>query len=158
VRARRAALCTLVLLAAGVLAGCAAHQRTPLAPGDLPPLLPVAASAYDYVAGPPAVAVVPAGEEQGHWVHALAMPSVGENGQPGDLVTARYYQGKQALGAPLVIVLPIWGVHAYPSETIASNLREHGGAAVNVLELLGDRRLFDWEAMGSVVFRSHRHS
>jgi dienelactone hydrolase len=150
VRARRAALCTLVLLAAGVLAGCAAHQRTPLAPGDLPPLLPVAAGAYDYVAGPPAVAVVPAGEEQGHWVHALAMPSVGENGQPGDLVTARYYQGKQALGAPLVIVLPIWGVHAYPSETIASNLREHGGAAVNVLEVLGDRRLFDWEAMGSV--------
>jgi hypothetical protein len=58
VRARRAAPCTLVLLAAGVLAGCAAHQRTPLAPGDLPPLLPVAASAYDYVAGPPAVAVV----------------------------------------------------------------------------------------------------
>ena len=90
------------------------------------------------------------GEEPDYWIRSFAMPSVGENGQPGNLVTARYYQGKRARGRPLVIVLPIWGFHDYPSETIARGLRERSGGAINVLQVLADQPVFDWQAISDV--------
>ena len=151
--APRAAAVGATLMVAGLLAGCAARDHTPFEPGyeRAPPLLTVAASPFDYVAGRPDATIPIDGEEPDYWIRSFAMPSVGENGQPGDLVTARYYQGKRARGGPLVIVLPIWGIHEYPSETIAKGVRERGGGAVNVLQILGEEPLFDWQAMGDVT-------
>jgi dienelactone hydrolase len=65
-------------------------------------------------------------------------------------VTARYYQSQRSPAAPLVIVLPIWGIHDYPSESLARDLRERSGGTVNVLQILGEQPLFDWRAISSV--------
>ena len=47
-------------------------------------------------------------------------------------------------------MLPIWGIHDYPSNTISAGLRERGAGAVNVLQILGERPLFDWPALADV--------
>ena len=79
----------------------------------------------------------------------LELPSVGENGQPGNLVTARYYEGKRSGAKPLVIVLPIWGIHDYPSNDHLGRPAESAApATINVLQILGERPLFDWQAIG----------
>ena len=85
------------------------------------------------------------------------MPSVGVNGQPGNLVTARYYQGQRAQPGPLVIVLPIWGIHEYPSDTIAAGLRERGDGRANVLQILGEQPLFDFQAISDVSSEAAFH-
>ncbi len=93
-------------------------------------------------------------EEGAYRVESLAFPSVGENGQDGNLVTARYYEGKGGGAKPLVIVVPIWGISAYPSNTISAGLREHSAGAINVLQILGKDPLFDWDAFANA--RSER--
>jgi dienelactone hydrolase len=150
--ARHAAGAASKLVVAGLLTSCAARDHTPFRPGDevAPPLLRVAASEFDYLASAPHPTDRLDGEEPDYWVRSLAMPSVGVNGQPGNLVTARYYHGKRAGSSPLVIVLPIWGLHDYPSETIARGLRGRSGGAINVLQILGDQPLFDWQAISDV--------
>ena len=149
---RRAAGAAATLALAGLLAGCAAHDHTPFRPGyqpAAPPLLRIAGGPYDYLASPPEPRAPLAGEEPDYWIRSIVIPSVGGNGQDSDLVTARYYQGKRPGAAPLVIVLPIWGVHSYPSETIARDLRARSGGTINVLQVLGEQPLFDWAAIGS---------
>ena len=47
-----------------------------------------------------------------------------------------------------MIVLPVWGVSAYPSETIAASLRNQSEGAINVLQVHGAQTLFDWGALG----------
>jgi dienelactone hydrolase len=39
--------------------------------------------------------------------------------------------------------LPIWGVHTLPSNELAQEITEGGGGAVNVLQIHGDKMLFD---------------
>jgi dienelactone hydrolase len=90
------------------------------------------------------------GEERNYRVRVLAIPSSGSNGQPGNLVTARYYEAKRGAARPLVIVLPIWGIHDYPSETLARDLRDRSGGTVDVLLMLGERPLFDWSEFGGI--------
>ncbi|HSA81318.1 MAG TPA: dienelactone hydrolase family protein [Geminicoccaceae bacterium] len=151
---RRAALRLLAaLLAAASLSGCAARVHTPFLPGYAPdraPLVRIAASEFDYALDRRYPRYPITGEEPHYWIRPVAIPSVGENGQAGDLVTARYYQGKRAGAKPLVIVLPIWGIHEYPSSTISAGLRERGAGAINVLQILGERPLFDWDALDDV--------
>jgi dienelactone hydrolase len=88
-------------------------------------------------------------EEEGrdYTVRVLAVRSVGENGQAGNLVTARYYQHKAPGPRPLVIVVPIWGGSPYPSTMVARDL-VNGGRS-HVLLLLGEQVVIDWEAMGA---------
>jgi dienelactone hydrolase len=142
------------LLAAASLAGCASRVHTPFLPGHEPdrvPLVRIATSQFDYLDDWRHPRYPISGEEAHYWIRPLAMPSAGENGQAGNLVTARYYQGKRAGAKPLVIVLPIWGIHEYPSNTISAGLRERGAGAVNVLQILGERPLFDWDALDDVA-------
>jgi dienelactone hydrolase len=151
---KRAALRWLAaLLAAASLAGCASRVHTPFLPGHGPdrvPLVRIATSQFDYLDDWRHPRYPITGEEAHYWIRPLAMPSVGENGQAGNLVTARYYQGKREGAKPLVIVLPIWGIHEYPSNAISAGLRERGAGAVNVLQILGERPLFDWDALDDV--------
>jgi hypothetical protein len=46
-------------------------------------------------------------ETDAYWVRSLSFPSIGENGQKDNLVTALYYQSKTPGKKKLVIVLPI---------------------------------------------------
>jgi dienelactone hydrolase len=150
---RRVALLLAALLVAASLAGCASRVYTPFLPGydsGRAPLVRIATSQFDYIDNWPHPRYPIAGEEAHYWIRSLAIPSVGENGQAGNLVTARYYQGKRAGAKPLVIVLPIWGIHDYPSNTISAGLRRRSAGAINVLQILGERPLFDWDALDDV--------
>jgi hypothetical protein len=86
-------------------------------------------------------------ETDAYWVRFLSFPSIGENGQKDNLVTALYYQSKTPGKKKLIIVLPIWGSHTYPSDTIAAGLVEHGRGETHVLNFLGEDHLFDWAGM-----------
>ncbi len=80
-------------------------------------------------------------------VHTLSFPSVGENGQEGNLVSALYYQSERPGKKRLVIVLPIWGTHTYPSEKITESLLRYSDGEMNVLRILGKDYLIDWQAL-----------
>jgi dienelactone hydrolase len=134
------------------LGGCVSRVETPFVPGlspAVPALVRVGASEFDYIDHLPHPSAPITGEEGDYWIKAVLIPSVGDNGQDGNLVTARYYVGKRAGAKPLVIVLPIWGVSAYPSNAISTGLREHGEGAINVLQILGKNNLIDWDALGA---------
>jgi hypothetical protein len=105
-----------VLVAAVALVGCAARIHTPFAPGfepARPALVRVAASEFDYLDNLPRPSYAIPAEDGAYWIESLAFPSVGENGQDGNLVTVRYSRSKSKSAKPLVIVLPIWGIHTY---------------------------------------------
>lgn len=84
-------------------------------------------------------------ETERYAVRRLTFPSVGENGQDDNLMTVRYYRPKGAGRTGLVIVLPIWGGHRYPSDIVAWDLAGRG--TLGVLQVLGERTVLDWGAM-----------
>ena len=132
------ALLCAALLAAGSLASCASHVHTPFLPDDAgtrPALLGVGLSEFDYADHWPHPTLGPTtGEDADYRTKSLALPSVGRNGQPGNLVTARHHQGKREGAKPLVVVLPIWGFHDDPSNTLSAGLLERGAGAVEVAD------------------------
>jgi dienelactone hydrolase len=162
---RTARLCA-ALLAAALLANCASPQLTPFLPGPetaRPALIESSLGEFENFDQRPRPASRTTGEEANYRIEALALPSVGENGQPGNLITARYYQSKRAGAKPLVIVLPIWGMQtypsgiistainamrAYPANTMSEGLRANSAGAVNVLQILAEGPLFDMKAIG----------
>jgi dienelactone hydrolase len=149
-RELRSASLVATLLAAVALVGCAAHTHVPFVPGDElagPTLVDSAPSEFDYIDSLPHPAYLTTGEDAAYRTVSLAFPSAGENGQAGNRVAARYYRSKSKGAKPLVIVLPIWGVHTYPSNAISAGLRKHGGN-INVLQIDGERPLLDWDAVG----------
>jgi pimeloyl-ACP methyl ester carboxylesterase len=146
---RRASL-VATLLAAVALVGCAAHTHAPFVPGDHlagPALIRSLPGEFEYIDSLPHPTYTIAAEDAAYRTVSLAFPSAGENGQDGNLVTARYYQSKSEGAKPLVIVLPIWGIDTYPSNTISAGLRKHGGN-INVLQIDGERPLLDWGIVG----------
>jgi dienelactone hydrolase len=154
------------LLVAGLLGGCASYLRTPFLPGAeaaRPARLGADIGTFDYIDHRPDPSYALAGEDADYRIETLAFPSVGENGQPGNLVTARYYRSKHPGAKPLVIVLPIWSMQtypvlvsgavramqAYPSNTMVDGLRAHSAGAVNILQILSQRPLFDLQAVAA---------
>ena len=77
----------------------------------------------------------------------LEIPSVGDNGQSDNLVTAKYYRSTLPGSHPLVIVLPIWGSFTYPPRKFSSSIQRHSNGAVHVLHLQGDTHLTDWPGL-----------
>ncbi|HSA82600.1 MAG TPA: dienelactone hydrolase family protein [Geminicoccaceae bacterium] len=150
-RALRIASLVATLLAAEALVGCAARIHVPFVPGDAlagPTLARSAPSEFEYINSLPHPASVITAEDAAYRTVSLAFSSAGENGQAGNLVTARYYRSKSKGAKPLVIVLPIWGIETYPSNTISAGLRKHGAGTINVLQIDGERPLLDWDAVG----------
>jgi dienelactone hydrolase len=86
-------------------------------------------------------------ETKHYRVRRLVFPSIGKNGQAGNVVTGLYYQSKLPGKKKLVIILPIWGSHTYPSRKMTRSLLKYSGGQMNVLRILGKDFLFDWEAM-----------
>lgn len=77
----------------------------------------------------------------------LEIPSVGDNGQTGNLVTARYFRSIKPGPRPLVIVLPIWGTYTYPPRKTSSSIQRLSDGAVHVLHVQGDDYVADWSAL-----------
>jgi dienelactone hydrolase len=151
----------IVVVVASLL-GCSSRVRTPYVPGPMPAMFhPIAAwgTEFDDLAHrhPAAALAELEGDAGDYWTWSLQMPSSGASGQDRPPVTARYDEGKAAGAKPLVIVLPVWGVSAYPSETIAAGLRGQGEGAINVLQVHGERMLFDWVAMGNAQSEAEFH-
>lgn len=84
-------------------------------------------------------------ESSDYVVRLLSFRSVGENGHPGNLITARYYQRKAPGPQSLVIILPIWGGNPYPSSILAEDLVWAGRG--NVMLVLSEHTIIDWAAL-----------
>lgn len=138
---------TATLAAALSLTGCTSRVHYPRPDDERPPLVRVTHpdDAFTYRKQQNVVTTKPGGQTDRFRVRSFSMPSIGNNGQPGNLVTARYFQSKQAGPKPLVIILPLWGVDALPSDELARHVTRQGAGTVNVLRLHGSYRLFDME-------------
>ena len=77
----------------------------------------------------------------------LELPSIGDNGQQDNLVTAKYYRSTLPGKHPLVIVLPIWGTYTYPPRKFSSSIQRRSNGAVHVLHVQGDTHLTDWPGL-----------
>ena len=93
-----------------------------------------------------AVLYGPMRQIEGYHVYGIRFPSSEYNGQPGNLVEARYFESRTPTVAPkpLLIVMPIWDTHTFPSTIMANGYALHSQGAVNVLWLQGEGHLFDW--------------
>jgi hypothetical protein len=135
-----------------LLAACTAHQHQPF-DGDPRAgyfAMPVASreSIFDYYAPPPQVETfeMPVRKVPGYDVSGIRFPSSAYNGQPGNQVEARYFQSQRRTEGPkpLLIVMPIWDTHTFPSTIVAHGYPVHSQGAVNILWMQGDGHLFDW--------------
>jgi len=144
----------LVFLMVGTMFACTAHVYTPCKldintrpEGQSgPPIL-----AYEKGPVPFENSILEQDPKLTYQVRHLKIPSVGENGQDGNLIEAIYYRSNTAIKLPLVIVLPIWGDRfglTYPPEKITSALKHRSHGDMHVLRVLGERALIDWKALG----------
>ncbi|MFQ5936216.1 MAG: dienelactone hydrolase family protein [Acidiferrobacterales bacterium] len=88
-------------------------------------------------------------ETKYYQARALAFPSIGDNGQAGNLMSARYYESKLPGKHKLIIVLPIWGAQKFPPRNMTKALLRYSRGDMNVLRILGENSLLDWTAMRS---------
>ncbi len=141
----------LVFLIVVTLFGCTAHIHTPFQPEvstraerqSGPPIL-----AYEKGPVPFENSILQQDPKMAYQVRYLKIPSIGENGQKGNLIEALYYRSNTAGNLPLVIVLPIWGDGfglTYPPKKITSTLKVRSHGAMHVLRVLGESDIFDWE-------------
>jgi dienelactone hydrolase len=94
------------------------------------------------------------GASSAHELRHLEIPSIGENGQEGNLITARYFRSTRPGSHPLVIVLPIWGSYTYPSRKTSTYLQRHSGGGLHVLDLQGENFLVDWSGLATTTDES----
>jgi len=134
-----------------LVAGCASHTLVPYDPQrSSPPDAPTAMEPiYPYQRRQISVdnRDLSNKETKLYRVRHLELGSIEENGQSSGNVTATYFQGKAPGRKPLVIVLPIWGSYTYPPYAISAGLRRRGEGEINVLRLVGESYVFDWEGM-----------
>lgn len=81
----------------------------------------------------------------------ITFPSIAENGQIDNLVTVEYHRSRLPGSHPVVIVLPIWGRHVYPSDAITRTLRKRSNGEIHVLNVLGVDFLIDWPKLGTLT-------
>jgi hypothetical protein len=149
---RQRLLTALLCAGATCFAGCAIHTTRPYeaatarapATGPVPEIFQYTADAQ-----PLSNHMLPELDTRTHVARQLTWQSVGDNGQPGMEVTAEYFQSNRPGTHPLVIVLPLWGTYTYPPEKISEGIRDRGPGDTNVLRVLGERYLFDWDELAS---------
>ncbi|MGB5921381.1 MAG: hypothetical protein WBF55_22005 [Syntrophobacteria bacterium] len=150
----RSRILCLVFLSVGSLLGCNAHIYTPFQPDvSTRPERQTEHHilAYEKRPVPFEISILEQDPKLAYQVLHLKIPSIGENGQDGNLIEAIYYRSNFAEKLPLVIVLPIWGDGfglTYPPEKITATLRLHSHGIMHILHVLGDRDMSDWEAVG----------
>lgn len=91
--------------------------------------------------------VVGKGESSLYEHRLLEVPSVGNNNQPDNLVTASYYRSIVPGSHPMVIVLPIWGTYTYPPRKMSKFAQNHANGQAHVLHIHGERYFLDWDRL-----------
>lgn len=143
-------ICGAMLALGALLPGCTTHQHQMFSPQSGPGYYTTPASGrgtyYDYSAATPSPAFydLPFQQVDGYSVTGLHFPSSERNGQPGNLVDARYYRSHSGGRKPLLIVLPIWATHTFPATVVSNGYALHSAGAANILWMQGDGALFDW--------------
>lgn len=136
------------LLSASFLTGCIAHVHTPYVPGNVTsPFEHGNARPFEYSPKPLIVEHSIEGEIDDYVVHHMRFPSSGENGQDGNLVSGYYYQSKLPGKKPIIVILPIWGTHTYPSEKMTRGIHRRSNGDMHVLMLSGRNHLIDWPTL-----------
>ncbi|MEM9254335.1 MAG: hypothetical protein AAGA91_02745 [Pseudomonadota bacterium] len=137
------------------LSACISHQHLAYE-GTPANYYAVPASYNDYYAyaaeyPTPETFRLPFRQLEGYYVHGIRFPSSEYNGQRDNLIEARYFRSLKQDGRPkpLLIVLPIWATHTFPSTVMANGYALHSQGDANILWLQGDAPLFDWFVLGS---------
>jgi dienelactone hydrolase len=142
---------TLVSVLSVVLitTACASIERIPFSPvesaadgNDAAPWVPE--PAFDYTPAPITAEQETTERKTRYEISRVSFPSVGDNGQEGDLVAFDYHRSTLPGSHPAVIVLPIWGRQVYPSNAVIRTLRKRSNGRVHVLNFLGESFLIDW--------------
>lgn len=141
--------CALAML---LLSACMmSHRHEPYLGEQVTGLYTMPASGagnqFDYTAAPPQPVYydMPYRQIEGYQAVGLRFPSSAYNGQRDNLVDARYFRAPAGGGPkPLLIVLPIWNTHTFPSTVIARGYALHSEGSAHVLWMQGDEPLFDW--------------
>jgi hypothetical protein len=138
-----------VLITVLATAGCyTSYVRTPYVDaGDLQigqPADPSPTFDYDRVEVPVTNHLRGKGATALYEHRLLEIPSVGDNNQPDNLVTASYYRSIVPGSHPLVIVLPIWGTYTYPPRKMSKFVQNHANGKAHVLHVHGERYFLDW--------------
>ncbi len=141
----------------GTMLGCTSHIHQPYEPARAAQqvqAIPVAQrpTYYDYERYRPVVETyaLPFQQIDGYAVSGIRFPSSELNGQPDNLVDARYFRSNTPGPRPLLIVLPIWATHTFPSTVISNGYALHSKGEANVLWMQGDGALFDWFELADV--------
>jgi dienelactone hydrolase len=149
---RRTAI-TVVSLALAAAAGCTSHTLRPAnTTADRLRIAQHGSTAdavyrYTPVEVPFDNHLIGRGRTPDYTERELTIPSVGDNGQDGGIVRARYFRSELEGRKPLVIVLPIYARFTYPSRRMATFLQKRSRGAVHVLDVEGRRFLIDWPAL-----------
>lgn len=147
------------LLAGGLslvawLSACTSHEHQPYTPSVTAhaEYATYSSGYYEYNAPVPKPDVYPLPFQQisGYQVEGFRFPSSEDNGQPGNMVDARYFRSKQPGKKPLLIVLPIWATHTFPATVVSNGFAMHSQGEANVLWMQGDGPLYDWFELADI--------
>lgn len=132
--------------------GCVSHITTPVSTETVVPARPGVADSqavfdYDQAPIPFTNDVLDEEETRNYLVRHIHFPSFGDNRQRHDKVTGKYYESKHPGEKPLVIILPIFGGHVYPSQNMTLYLKRVSEGEVHVFRMLGEQNLTDWWAL-----------
>ena len=134
-----------------LLASCASVTHTKTATPPSSDICPATDSIFTY----PAEAIPfqdDLVESKGRYdLRRISYPSIAENGQHGNLVTVEYHQSHIPGSHPVVIVLPIWGRHVYPSNAVTRTFRKRSNGRIHILNVLGTEFLIDWPKLETLT-------
>jgi dienelactone hydrolase len=144
--------CSLAVLA--LLSACTSHEHQAYDPVVTAHRQYVSHETgyYDYSAPVPRPKFYPLPFQQikGYHLEGMRFPSSETNGQPGNLVDARYFRSLTPGKKPLLIVLPIWATHTFPATVVANGFALHSEGEANVLWMQGDGPLYDWFELADI--------
>ena len=151
---RTAAPWLSVLAAALLITGCASrshHTYEGRTSSIDPPVVPAAATDPRFRYDPETIKgdIHLMDRDRRYEIVRLGLPSIGDNGQTGNLVTIDYHRSVLPGTHPVVVVLPIWGRHVYPSNAITRTLRKRSNGRIHVLNVLGPNFLIDWPKLAT---------
>lgn len=128
--------------------GCSSRMHIPYSADRRPPPAQVAyKDVFAYTADKIVVEQLQHKSKLQYEVSKIRFPSQGNNGQENNLVVGEYYKSRLPGKKPLVIVMPIWGVSAYPSDEMSRHILEYSEGKINVFKFQGKRYLLDWPGM-----------
>ena len=137
-------------IAAVALVACTSRDHYRYAPGHAAPR-DLSASAetdfFRYAKQPIANHAVIENETDTYVVRALTLSW--PEGAERRTLRARFSQSKRPGRKPLVVILPIWGLHVFPSDALTEHIRQESKGEINVIQVLGDTTLFNWTTLGS---------